>query len=181
MFTRTLTLSFITCLLCVACKKEAEAPKATAEPAQAEPAKAEPAKAEPAAPAHDHKDHAATGANSEEPKVKRVYFVSPATGAQVKSPVKLVFGVEGMGIRKAGEDVKDQTSGHHHIIVDGGAIAKGTPVPKDATHIHFGGGQTETELALKPGKHTLTMQLADGAHISYGEALSATIEVEVLK
>ncbi|MBM4291927.1 MAG: DUF4399 domain-containing protein, partial [Deltaproteobacteria bacterium] len=44
---------------------------------------------------------------------------------------------------------------------------------------HFGKGQTETEVTLEPGEHTLTMQLADGAHISYGESLSATLKVVV--
>ncbi|MBP6707250.1 MAG: DUF4399 domain-containing protein, partial [Achromobacter sp.] len=39
--------------------------------------------------------------------------------------------------------------------------------------------QTETELKLAPGKHTLTMQFADGAHRSYGPDLSSTISVTV--
>ena len=52
-------------------------------------------------------------------------------------------------------------------------------VPADATHLHFGKGQTETMLKLTPGKHTLTLQFADGAHQSYGPDLSSTITVEV--
>ena len=52
-------------------------------------------------------------------------------------------------------------------------------MPTDDTHIHFGKGQTETELKLAPGKHTLTMQFADGAHRSYGPDLSSTISVTV--
>jgi len=184
MLTRTLTLSFITCLMMIACKSEA--PKASdtgaEKPAPAQESKSAEAK-DKATQEHTEHGHAEAKADAkaDTPNVKRVFFVSPANGAKVTSPVKLVFGVEGMGIRKAGEDVKDQSTGHHHIIVDGGGVAKGTPVPKDATHIHYGGGQTETELTLTPGKHTLTMQLADGAHLSYGEELSATIEVEVTK
>ena len=52
-------------------------------------------------------------------------------------------------------------------------------VPADSTSIHYGKGQIETELTLSPGKHTLTMQFADGFHQSYGEEWSATIEVIV--
>ena len=59
-------------------------------------------------------------------------------------------------------------TGHHHLIVDGKAVPKGSVVPADATHMHFGKGQTETTLKLPPGKHTLTLQFADGAHQSYG-------------
>ena len=65
------------------------------------------------------------------------------------------------------------------MIVDGSFIPKGKPVPADATHIHYGGGQLEADIELEPGKHTLTMQFADGAHISYGERYSTTITVIV--
>ena len=69
--------------------------------------------------------------------------------------------------------------GHHHLLIDSGFIKKGDVIPSDATHLHFGKGQTETEVALTPGKHRLTLQFADGAHRSYGEELSSTIEVVV--
>lgn len=110
----------------------------------------------------------------------RVFFVEPADGAQVKNPVKVKFGLEGMTVRPAGEDPLDKTSGHHHLIIDGEPGALGTAVPADERHIHYGLGQTEAEVTLAPGKHTLTMQFADGAHLSYGPELSATITVEVL-
>jgi hypothetical protein len=70
-------------------------------------------------------------------------------------------------------------TGHHHVIVDGSFVEKGKPVPADATHIHYGGGQLEADIPLEPGTHTLTMQFADGAHLSYGEAFSTTISVTV--
>ena len=112
-------------------------------------------------------------------KPAKVYFVGLKDGAKVKSPVALKFGLDGLKVRPAGEDVLDYTSGHHHVIVDGAPIPAGQPVPKDATHIHFGKGQTEAKLELKPGKHKLTLQLADGAHKSYGPKFSSTIEVIV--
>jgi hypothetical protein len=106
-----------------------------------------------------------------------VFFVEPANGATVTSPVKIVMGVNGMTVKKAGELMKG--TGHHHVIVNQGHIAAGTVVPADAKHIHFGGGQTETELTLPVGEHTLTLQFADGFHQSYGKALSSTIHVTV--
>ncbi len=113
------------------------------------------------------------------PAPPRVFFVEPTEGAELKSPVKLSFGLEGFAVRKAGEDVKEKISGHHHLIIDGQPDGLGAMVGKDETHIHYGGGQTEAEVALTPGKHTLTLQFADGAHRSYGAALSQTITVNV--
>lgn len=110
----------------------------------------------------------------------KVFFVAPKDKEKVKSPLSLKFGVQGMTVRPAGEDPLDHTSGHHHLIIDGKAPAYGVPVAKDATHIHYGKGQTEASVDLTPGKHTLTMQFADGAHLSYGPGMSTTIEVEVL-
>ena len=115
------------------------------------------------------------------PKANRVFFVEPKAGAKVSSPVKVVFGVEGMTISPAGQNMGDTTKGHHHLIIDGKGIAAGQPVPMNATHKHFGKGQTETSIKLAPGKHTLTMQFADAMHISYGEKMSTTIEIEVSK
>lgn len=112
---------------------------------------------------------------------RKVKFLAPAEGAKVKSPFKVKFGLEGMKVRPATEDPLDKTTGHHHLVIDGKPIPLGTPVPADEMHIHYGKGQTEVDLELPLGKHTLTMQLADGGHLSYGPALSATINVEVIK
>ncbi len=112
-------------------------------------------------------------------KTPRVFFDGLVDGAKVKSPLKVKFGLEGMTILPAGKNPADKTSGHHHVIVDGKPTPIGAGVAADKTHIHFGKGQTETELTLATGKHTLTLQFADGAHRSYGKALSATITVEV--
>lgn len=112
-------------------------------------------------------------------KAPRVFFVEPADGAKVKSPVKLVFGLEGMTISPAGQNIPDKTVGHHHVIINAPPVPAGVVVPADDTHKHFGKGQTETEMELPKGTHKLTLQIADGVHMSYGEALSHTITVEV--
>ncbi|MFQ5518672.1 MAG: DUF4399 domain-containing protein [Mariprofundus sp.] len=106
-----------------------------------------------------------------------VRFVQPADGAVVGQDVNIVMAVDGMKVHKAGELIEG--TGHHHLIIDGSFIVKGEGVPKDATHKHFGKGQTETTIRLAPGEHTLTLQFADGHHQSYGKPISTTITVHV--
>lgn len=107
----------------------------------------------------------------------RVYFVSPQDGAKVKREFTVKFGVEGMAIKPAG--VMDAKTGHHHLIIDKGSIPEGEVIPTDDQHLHFGKGQTETKVKLSKGEHKLTLQFADGAHRSYGPAMSSTITVLV--
>ncbi|MCU6434249.1 DUF4399 domain-containing protein [Undibacterium sp. Jales W-56] len=109
---------------------------------------------------------------------ERTFFEAPADNAEVSSPFKVKFGLEGMKIAPLG-DMTEKT-GHHHLIIDGAALASGNPVPFDEKHMHFGKGQTEVELSLPPGKHTLTLQFGNGAHQSYGPGMSKTISVTVL-
>ena len=128
-----------------------------------------------------HKDQHSSGSSSVDPgKIldgSKVFFVSPKDGSEVTSPLKEHMGVEGMKVQPAGEIVEG--TGHHHIIIDSEPVKKGSVVVGDAQHLHFGKGQTETELELKPGKHTLQLQFANGAHISYGEQLRSQITVTV--
>ena len=107
----------------------------------------------------------------------RVFFKNLKDGDKVKSPVKVEMGLEGMTVAKAGS--LGATEGHHHILVDGAPIDKGQPIPADTSHIHFGQAQTEATVELPPGKHTLTLQFADGLHRSFGQELSSTIHIEV--
>lgn len=107
----------------------------------------------------------------------RVHFITPKDGATVPAKFKVKFGLKGMKIEPAG--AQKEGTGHHHVIIDGAPIPAGQPVPMDATHIHFGKGQTEAELELTPGKHTLTLQFADGFHLSYGPEASRAITVTV--
>ena len=120
---------------------------------------------------------AAAPAPAQVPAGAKVTFISPKDGATVSPKFTVKFNVSGMTLEKAGS-VKSGT-GHHHLIVDGGPVPAGEVVAKDATHIHLGNAQTETELNLTPGKHTLTLQFADGAHMSYGPEMAQTITVNV--
>lgn len=110
---------------------------------------------------------------------QRVYFVEPKDGAIVGNEVKVVMGVEGMEIKPAGA-VVDNT-GHHHLLIDVQQqlnAGEAVPVGNDQ-YRHFGKGQTETMIKLAPGMHTLTLQFANGAHVSYGEKMRSTINVTV--
>ena len=111
------------------------------------------------------------------PAGARVYFKNLKDGQTVSAPVKVEMGAEGIKVDSAG--TLRQASGHHHIIIDASSLPAGQVVPKDSTHLHFGNAQTQATVPLKPGKHTLTLQFADGLHRSYGDKLSSTITVNV--
>jgi hypothetical protein len=106
-----------------------------------------------------------------------VYFANLKNGDTVKSPVIVQMGVKGKTVAPMG--TMDASKGHHHLIIDGSFVEKGQIVTKDSTHLHFGKGQTVDTLKLSPGTHTLTLQFADGAHMSYGKDWSNTITIVV--
>ena len=106
-----------------------------------------------------------------------VSFVEPIDGAVVGSTFKVKFAVDGMEVKPAGAILAN--SGHHHLLINAEPVKAGEAVPFDATHLHFGKGQTETEVTLPPGQYALTMQFANGAHQSYGPEMSKTIHVTV--
>lgn len=136
---------------------------------------------------HDHAGHDRAGhdmgaANDSlvitYPDGARVFFANLTDGQEITLPFQLQMGVEGMEVEAAG--ALNYGKGHHHLIIDGSALTKGTSVPFDGTHLHFGKGQTEMTLdSLAKGPHSLTLQFANGAHLSYGEGLSTTIKVVV--
>jgi hypothetical protein len=99
------------------------------------------------------------------PAGAEVYIISPKDGATVSSPVTVKFGLKGMGVAPAG--TATENTGHHHLIIDADLPPMDAPVPADANHVHFGKGQTETTVDLKPGKHTLQLLLADQSHIPH--------------
>ncbi len=109
---------------------------------------------------------------------QRTFFIEPKDGAEVRSPFKVVMGVEGMTIKPSGGVVAG--TGHHHILINQGAMRGGKVIPTDKTHLHYGKGQTEATIELPPGDYTLTMQFADGLHRSFGKKMAHTIKIKVL-
>jgi hypothetical protein len=115
--------------------------------------------AEQSAPAPESSDRTPS------PPGAKVMILEPADGATVKTPVTVRFGVEGMVVAPAGSDTPN--SGHHHLLIDASVVDDGAPIPADGTHIHYGKGQTETQIAMTPGKHTLQDVFADKNHIPH--------------
>ena len=104
----------------------------------------------------------AFAAGAPAPENASVYIIAPKHGEVVSSPVKVVFGLSGMGVAPAGVQ-KDKT-GHHHLLIDADLPDLSKPIPADDRHKHFGGGQTEATIELTPGKHTLQLLLGDFTH-----------------
>jgi hypothetical protein len=114
------------------------------------------------------------------PAGAKVYFKNLKNGQSVTSPVKVEMGADGIKVDTAGSIVAG--TGHHHLLIDAGdSTAAGVVVAKDSTHLHFGKAQTEASIPLTPGKHTLTLQFADGIHRSYGSKLATTVTINVKK
>jgi len=114
----------------------------------------------------------------------RVYFVEPKDGASVKSPVHLVFGIEGYQLAPvpAGTITPEQVRagmGHHHLGVDQDCLPAGTEIVKGTpSWVHFGKGDTTIDMQLTPGPHKLTLQLGDDLHRTV-DSLCQTIQINV--
>jgi hypothetical protein len=105
------------------------------------------------------------------PAGAEVYFITPHNGATLHGPVTVRFGLKGLGVAPAG--VKFDNTGHHHLLVDTdfSELKMDAPLPATDKILHFGKGQTQTELSLAPGKHTLQLVFADYLHTSFDPPL----------
>nr|WP_225444699.1 DUF4399 domain-containing protein [Pseudomarimonas arenosa] len=116
--------------------------------------------------------------SAESPADAELYFISPQDGARLKSPVTVRFGLRGMGVAPAGIDLP--ATGHHHLLIDTDLPPLDQPIPADAKHLHFGKGQTEVQLELTPGEHTLQLLLGDHLHTPHKPVVkSARITITI--
>lgn len=99
------------------------------------------------------------------PEGAAVYFISPQDGDVVSNPVRVIFGLKGMGVAPAG--IAQEGTGHHHLLIDVDPPRLDAPIPADDRHVHFGAGQTETTLTLPPGEHTLRLLIGDELHVPH--------------
>src|SRR5262245_60040317 len=113
----------LACLLLAACgRQDPAAPVAPAAPSAAP-------SASPGAPAAPTRKPAPPGATA--------YIIEPADGAKVTNPVRVVFGLKGIGVAPAGVERND--AGHHHLLVDAAMPANlGVPIPNDEQHRQIG-------------------------------------------
>src|SRR5687767_14254823 len=110
-----------------------------------------------------------------------VYIIWPRDGQTVRGPFWVRFGLRNMGVTRAGD--KAPNVGHHHLLIDtdAGSLDANEPIPTNKNHLHFGGGQTEANLDLVPGKHTLQLALGDADHKLFSPpVVSKKITITVL-
>lgn len=117
---------------------------------------------------------------SQAPDNAEAYFVQPTDGATVNGTFKVVFGLRNMGVAPAG--VEKEGTGHHHLLIDTQLPSDlSKPLPATDQIKHFGGGQTEAELTLPAGEHTLQLVLGNHAHVPHNppvvsEQITITVE-----
>ncbi|MES9991381.1 MAG: DUF4399 domain-containing protein [Candidatus Thiodiazotropha sp.] len=117
------------------------------------------------------------------PEDARVFFIGLEEGAVVSSPFTVKFGIEKFGITPAGTKGKRRhTAGHFHLLIDLKQPPDlDEPIPRDDQHLHFDQGETEVDLQLAPGRHTLQLLLGDETHEPHDPPLVSekiTITVE---
>lgn len=106
--------------------------------------------------------------NSDSAEGALVYIIQPLDGQvlDAKRPIEVRFGLRGMGVAPAGVIV--EKTGHHHLLIDQQRLPNLTkPLPASAEIIHFGGGQTQTEIQLEAGRHSLQLVLGNQYHIPH--------------
>jgi hypothetical protein len=122
---------------------------------------------------------AQTLAPTQSPADAAVYFIGLKDGDILSTKSTIHFGLRGMGVAPAGSDRPN--SGHHHLIIDSPTPALDTEIPNDFQHLHFGAGQTETEITLTPGEHTLQLVFADKNHVPHSPPVTSNrIKVKVV-
>lgn len=105
------------------------------------------------------------------PTGAKAYFINLKDGDTVTSPVFIQFGLKGMGVSPAGNNVEN--TGHFHVLIDNPTVTYTATLPTTEQIKHYGGGQTETELVLKPGKHVLQLLIADWKHQPHNPAVQS--------
>src|SRR3954464_15266714 len=119
------------------------------------------------------------GGPTPSPAGAAVYFVDLRDGASIPTKSIIHFGLRNMGVAPAGSDRAN--SGHHHLLIDTPMPPLNEPIPNDFNHLHFGAGQTEAEVTLTPGDHTLQLLLGDKDHVPTSPPLfSDRIHVHVV-
>ena len=116
-----------------------------------------------------HNDHTMnTTKASTAPENASVYIISPIDGATVAETFTIQFGLQEMDVSPAG--IAKQNTGYHHLLVDGEKLPS-LDKPLGSEVKHFGGGQTQTEVTLAKGQHTLQLILGDHQHMPHSPAV----------
>ncbi len=115
---------------------------------------------------------------SHAPENAQAYIIEPADGATLPETFTVKFGLSEMELAPAGTNKPN--TGHHHLLIDRPEIELTTSLPSTEQIRHFGKAQTETELTLPPGEHTLQLILGNYAHVPHDNpVISEQITVTV--
>jgi hypothetical protein len=105
------------------------------------------------------------GGRTASPAGAKAEFLDLKDGAVIGPKTTIHFGLHGMGVAPAG--TKKPNTGHFHLLIDRDLPSLDKPIPNDENDLHYGAGQTEVELSLPPGPHTLQLLLGDADHIPH--------------
>lgn len=96
-----------------------------------------------------------------------LYIGWPNNGEVIAAgkPFRVWFGLRNMGVAPKGVSFPD--TGHHHLLIDTDLPDVNQEIPSDRNHLHFGAGETETQIELPPGKHTLQLLMGDDKHVPH--------------
>lgn len=111
------------------------------------------------------------------PEGASAYIISPKNGDTVATTFSVKFGLSGMGVAPAGTEKAN--TGHHHLLIDGKVPDMNQPLGANVKH--FGGGQTESEVTLEPGQHTLQLILGDHMHVPHNPPVMSDIVTVTVK
>mgnify|MGYP000223315574 CR=1 FL=1 len=111
------------------------------------------------------------------PEGASVYIISPKDGDTVGQTFSVQFGLSGMGVAPAGTEKAN--TGHHHLLIDGKIPDMNAPLGSNVKH--FGGGQTESEITLEPGQHTLQLVLGDYKHVPHNPPVTSEVITVTVK
>lgn len=100
------------------------------------------------------------------PEGARVYFAELKDGDTVEKTFRVKFRVDGMYVRRAGNNVAN--SGHHHLLIDVKNLPPlDEPLPQTESVHHFDKSQKQAVITMPPGEHTMQLIFADYRHVPH--------------
>jgi hypothetical protein len=72
-----------------------------------------------------------------------------------------------------------ENAGHYAVGIDAEPLPQGAAIKKGSGYQAYEKGESEVQVGLKPGEHTLTLQLVDARNRSYGPEWAQTIKIKV--
>jgi hypothetical protein len=119
-------------------------------------------------------------ARAKTPAHATVTILEPKNGAHVGQDFLVKFGAKNISVAPATDAAPG--TGHHHLLIDEKELPPlDAPIPNDATHKHYGKGQTQDTIHLEPGDHTLQLDFADATHMQFNPPIVSkkiTVHVE---